>query len=188
MIFRALVAAVLGGISALAHAAFDIDQLMGELAQQKGGRARFVEVRTMAMLDKPLQSSGELSYLPPDRLEKRTLSPRPETVVLDKDTLTLERDHRRMTINVTSRPEAQAFVESVRSTLSGDRKALEKHYRLELKGNRSDWSLRLLPVDAAVSTILQRITIYGQARQVRRIDYLQADGDRTELSIEALEE
>lgn len=188
MKFRALLAVALTVFSMAAHAAFDIDQLMGDLAQNKGGTARFVETKTMAMLDKPLQSSGEMSYQPPDRLEKRTLLPRAETLVLDKDTLTVERDKRRMTINVGSRPEAQAFVESVRSTLTGNRQALEKHYRLELKGMRAQWSLVLTPVDSAVAELIQRITVTGNGSQVRRIEYLQADGDRSELSIEPIAE
>ena len=188
MIFRVLLALLLAFASTFAHAAFDIDQLMQELAQQKGGRARFVETRTMALLDKPVQSSGELAFQPPDRLEKRTLQPRPETVVLDKDTLTFERDRRRMTINVASRPEAQAFVESVRSTLLGNRLALEKHYRLELKGSRGEWSLILVPTDPALTNVLQRITVFGQGPQVRRIEYVQVDGDRTALSIEPVNE
>ena len=36
----------------------------------------------MAMLKEPLHSSGELLYEAPDRLEKRTLKPRPEVLLL----------------------------------------------------------------------------------------------------------
>lgn len=188
MIFRAFLALLMAGASMAAQAAFDIDQLMGDLARHRGGKARFVETRTLAMLDRPVQSSGEMSYQPPDRLEKRTFKPYAETVVLDKDILSVERDQRRMSIQVASRPEAQAFVESVRSTLSGNRPALEKHYRLELSGSRQDWSLVLLPVDTAVAALIRRITVTGQGNQVRRIEYLQADGDRSELSIEPVSE
>lgn len=189
MNFRGFLVLLWAVVSVTAQAAaFDIDQLMSDLAQHKGGKARFVETRTMALLDRPLQSSGEMRYLPPDRLEKRTVEPFAETVVLDKDTLSVERDRRRMTIQVASRPEAQAFVESVRSTLSGNRRSLEKHYRLELQGARQDWSLVLLPVDTAVAALIKRITVTGQGNQVRRIEYLQADGDRSELSIEPITE
>lgn len=186
MISRALLTLVLAGASLAAHAAFDINQLMGELARNKGGKARFVETRTLAILDRPVLSSGEMSYQPPDRLEKRTFRPHAETLVLDKDTVVVERDQRRMTFNVSSRPEAQAFVESVRSTLNGNRRALEKHYRLELKGVASDWTLVLLPVEPAVLALVERITVTGQGDQVRHIEYLQADGDRSELDIEPI--
>lgn len=186
MNFRRLLALLLASVSLAAHAAFDIDTLMRDLARHTGGKARFVETRTMAMLDKPVVSSGELRYQPPDRLEKHTLEPYPESMMLDKDTLTLVRANRRMSVNVASRPEAQAFVESIRSTLAGNRQALEKHYRLALAGSPAAWSLALTPVDGAVSALISRITVSGSGNQVRRIEYQQADGDRSELAIEPI--
>jgi len=36
-------------------------------------------VQQLAMLERPLQSSGELLYDAPDRLEKRTLKPKAQT-------------------------------------------------------------------------------------------------------------
>lgn len=177
----------LGLVASLAHAAYGLDQLMADLAENKGGRASFVEKRFVALLDKPVVASGEMLYTPPDRLEKHTLLPKPESMILDKDTLILERDKRRMSINVSSRPEAQAFVESIRSTLSGNRQALEAHYRLELQGERAAWTLTLLPTEPEIAALLQRVTINGSQKQVQRIEYLQADGDRSELTIAPLE-
>ena len=180
--------AILGWVLAMApaQAAYSVDQLMAELAQNAGGRARFVEKRFVALLDKPVVASGEMLYSPPDRLEKRTLQPKVEILVLDKDTLSLERDKRRLSISLSSRPEAQAFVESIRSTLAGNRQALEEHYRLELQGESADWTLVLLPTEPAIAALLQRITVSGSKKQVRRIEYLQADGDRSVLSIEPI--
>ena len=173
--------------SASAQAAFTLDQLMADLAQHKGGRARFVEKRYLSVLDKPVVASGEMTYSPPDRLEKRTLLPKPETLVLDRDTLTMERDKRKLSINLNSRPEAQAFVESIRSTLSGNRASLERSYSLQLKGSSNQWVLTLVPVESAILLLLQRITVSGSKGQVRSIEYLQPDGDRTELTIEPLD-
>ena len=73
-----------------ASAAWDVNQLMNDLAQKTGGRAKFVEKQYLAVLDKPLVSSGELSYTAPNRLEKRTLAPKPELITLDDDTLYVE--------------------------------------------------------------------------------------------------
>ncbi|MFT3814506.1 MAG: outer-membrane lipoprotein carrier protein LolA [Acidovorax sp.] len=181
---RSLFVLLLACTSLAAHAAgFDIDQLMGELAQFKGGRARFVETRHVAVLDAPVVSSGEMRFTPPDRLEKDTLQPRRETLVLEKNTLTVERDGRSMTWQVGSRPEAMAFIESVRSTLAGNRAQLEKYYRLDLQGAARDWTLVLQPVSAEVQALVTRITVNGSGPEVRRIEYQQADGDRSELAI-----
>ncbi|MCB2017994.1 MAG: outer membrane lipoprotein carrier protein LolA [Hydrogenophaga sp.] len=172
---------------AAAHAAYDIDQLMSDLATQKGGRAKFVEKRHVALLDKPVQASGEMVFSPPDRLEKRTILPKPETMVLDKDTLSLERDKRKYTISLTNRPEAQAFVESIRSTLAGNRRALEQDYALKLEGDAQRWVLTLLPSEPAIAALLKRITVTGSRNQVRHIEYLQADGDSSEISIDPID-
>ena len=187
MKYRHGLAVLLLGLCTGAQAAYSIDQLMAELAQHPGGRARFVEKRFIALLDRPLLASGEMVHNPPDRLEKRTLLPKPETLVLDKDTLSMERDKRRLSINLGSRPEAQAFVESIRSMLSGNRAALERHYSLQLQGSSAQWTLVLVPTDPGIAALLRRITVAGSKSQVRLIEYLQTDGDRSELAIEPID-
>ena len=66
----------------ISHAAeWDIDQLMRGLAQTRSDHASFVEKKSIAMLDKPVESSGELFYTAPDHLEKRTIKPKPESMI-----------------------------------------------------------------------------------------------------------
>ena len=187
MIRQLIAGLVLASLAATAHAAFDIDQLMAGLAQHKGGRAKFVEKRTLAVLDRPLVATGEMTYTPPDRLEKRTLTPKPETLVLDRDQVSIERDQRKLSINLARRPEALAFVDSIRSTLAGNREALEKNYTLQLAGSADNWVLTLTPIAQQIAALLQRITVSGSRDQIHTIDYLLADGDRSELTIEPLE-
>lgn len=168
-----------------ARAADELERLMALLAAHPGGTVRFVERRHMAMLDAPLVSRGEMSYRAPDWLERRTLSPRPERLLLDKDTLTLERDQRRMSMPVSQRPEVDAFVASIRSTLQGDRAALERHYRVALQGQpEKRWTLTLEPLQARLRGIVTQIVISGVGVAVDRIDYTQSDGDRTEMRLE----
>ena len=187
MIRRLLLAALLLGPVTSAQAAYGIDQLMADLASSKGGRARFVEKRHVALLDKPVEARGEMIYTPPDRLEKRTLVPRAETLVLDNDRISIERDNRKLTINLGGRPEALAFVDSMRSLLSGKRDVLQRQYALSLTGDSGRWILTMLPSDPAVAAVLLRITVSGSRSQVRHIDYLLVDGDRLEIAIEPLE-
>ena len=187
MIKRLLGGLVLLAITLPACAAFDVGQLMNDLARHKGGKARFVEKRFISLLDKPVISSGEMTYTAPDRLEKRTLVPKIETLLLDKDILSIEREKQKLSINLANQPEALAFVDSIRGTLSGNRVALEKNYALHLAGTAEKWVLTLLPSDQKIAAIVQRITVSGQKNQVRSIEYLQADGDRSVLSIDPVE-
>src|SRR5690606_15479875 len=113
---------------------------MDRLAANAGGTVRFVELRHLAMLDAPLRASGEMTYNAPDWLERRTLRPRPERLLLDKDMLTIERDRRTMRMPISQRPEVQAFVASIRSTLRGDRSGLERHYQVQMQGDLRQWT------------------------------------------------
>jgi hypothetical protein len=170
-----------------ASAAYDVGQLMSDLGRNKGGKAKFTEKKYISLLDKPVVSSGEMSYTAPDRLEKRTLVPKVETLLLDKDMLSIEREKQKLSINLANQPEALAFVDSIRGTLSGNRAALEKSYALHLTGNADKWVLTLLPSDQKISTLVLRITVSGSKGLVRSIEYLQADGDRSVLNMEPIE-
>jgi outer membrane lipoprotein-sorting protein len=172
---------------ALGHTAdWDIDQLMHELAQTRSGRASFVEKKSIALLDKPVESSGELLYSAPDHLEKRTLKPKPEAMVLDHDTLTLERGRQKHSLQLQDYPEMAAFIDSIRGTLAGDRQALERAYRLSLDGTRQNWTLQLTPLAEKMQAVVKRIRIAGSQDTVSRIEITQADGDSSLMLIEKL--
>ncbi len=187
MIKRLIGCLFLLAVALPASATFDIGQLMGDLAKFKGGRAKFVEKKYLAILDKPVVSTGEMTYTAPDRLEKRTLTPKVETLLLDKEILSIEREKQKLSINLANQPEALAFVDSIRGTLSGNRAALEKNYALYLSGNSDKWVLTLLPSDQKIASMVQRITVSGSKNQVRVIEYLQADGDRSVLNIDPID-
>jgi hypothetical protein len=172
---------------ALPAFAWDVDTLMRGLAQHEGGRARFVETKSIALLDKPVVSSGELLYVPPARLEKRTLKPKPELMILDGDLLRLERGKHKFTVRLSEQPEAMAFVDSLRGTLSGDKAALEKSYKLRLSGNEERWTLDLLPNDQRIAAFVLRIVFGGTRNRVEWIRYQQADGDSSVMTIEPIE-
>jgi hypothetical protein len=173
----------LGVFPALA-AGWDIPRLMAALAANPGGRAQFVEKKYLAVLDAPIESSGELVYVAPERLERHTARPRAESMVLDGDALSLTRDGRTLNLRLRDYPEAAAFIASIRGTLAGDRAALERNFALSLSGTAARWTLTLLPSDARLASLVLRISVEGSGGQVRQVDILQADGDRSVLQIE----
>jgi outer membrane lipoprotein-sorting protein len=179
--FFALVAALL---AAPAWAAWDIDQLMQSLAVNKVSRATFVERKYIAMLDAPVVSSGELLYAAPDRLERRTLKPRAESMVLQGDTMTMTRGERQMVLKVQDYPAVGALIESIRATLAGDRAGLERHYSLTLEGNPARWSLLLKPREARTRALVLEIRIDGERGEVRTVEVEQSDKDRSVMTIQ----
>jgi outer membrane lipoprotein-sorting protein len=173
-------------LAAPAAAPWTLERLMQGLAQTRSARASFVEKKTVAVLERPLVSSGELSFTAPDKLEKRTLRPKPELLRLQGETLTLERAGRSTVLDLRSYPEAAAFVESIRGTLAGDRQALEALYRLQLEGVESSWVLTLTPADPAMRALVERIRIAGRGTELSVIEIRQTNGDGSLMSVQRL--
>jgi outer membrane lipoprotein-sorting protein len=169
-----------------AAADWNIDQLMQSLAQAKPGRATFVEKKYLGILDRPIESSGELSYSPPDRLEKRTVKPKAETMVVQGGSLVLERGRQNHTVQLQEYPELGGFIDSIRGTLAGDRKALERSFQLKLEGPAERWTLTLKPTDAKMGTTIHLVRIAGIRDTVRSIEIVQTDGDRSVMTIEPI--
>lgn len=161
-----------------------LPDLMHSLAQKKSGKASFVEKKYIGILDKPLESSGELFFEAPDRLEKRTLKPTPEVMLLDGDKLTITlHDKRPLYLRLQDHPEVAALVDSIRGTLSGDQAALEKNYAIEFSGAQNKWQLTLTPVQKAMNKVISQIRIGGADANLKTITFDQIDGDRSEMTI-----
>ncbi len=165
---------------------WNIDQLMQALAKNKQGRATFVEKKYVAVLEWPVESSGELSYSAPDRLEKKTLKPRPETMLLEGGVLTIERGRKKQVLQLQDYPELAGLLDSIRGTLTGDRKALERSFALKLAGNAKRWTLTLTPTDARLARIVGKIDIEGRQDNVSSIEILETSGDRSSMAIQRI--
>jgi hypothetical protein len=173
-------------MAAAATEPWTLERLMHSLAQTRSARASFVEKKLVRILERPLVASGELSFVAPDRLEKRTLRPRPELLRLQGDHLTVERAGRSTSLDLRSYPEVGVFLESIRGTLAGDRQALERVYRLSLEGNEASWVLTLVPTEPQMRALVERIRIAGRRADVSVIEILQANGDSTLMSVQRL--
>ncbi len=160
-----------------------LDELMRLLAARRHGHVRFTEVHVLAMLRGPLESSGELSYDAPDWLEKRTLKPRPETLVLAGGVLSIRRGARTRTLELAQYPELAPWVESIRATLAGDRAALERYFQVDFSGSLAHWSLLLVPKDPARAETIAQIRITGEGATLHTVETRQPDGDHSVLTI-----
>jgi hypothetical protein len=158
-------------------------QLLELLAQRRHGHVTFTETQHFAMLERPLQSSGELLYDAPGRLEKRTLKPKAETLILEHGVLTAHRGRRTYTLPLREYPEVAPFVESIRATLAGDRAALERLFRIEFAGSLAHWTLLLTPADEGLARAVRDIRIEGERDAIRSVEIRLRDGDRSLLTI-----
>lgn len=166
-------------------AGWGVPQLMHELGAVQRSQARFVERKYLKVLKTPLELRGTLTYVAPGNLVKRTLTPKAETLTVEGDRLTIESAARneRRTVRLQDYPVLWAFVESIRSTLSGDIGALERFYRIELEGNRARWRLYLVPKDPGMRAVISLINIGGSRDRLERIEVQEAKGDRSVTTI-----
>jgi hypothetical protein len=160
-----------------------LEQLMIELGEVQHAKARFVERRYLKVLKSPLELTGTLAYDAPDRLVKRTLEPKPETLTVEDDRLVIEIQARARTLRLEDYPVVWAFVESFRSTLKGDLAALARFYRVALEGGPQRWQLSLTPRDPKMSALIESILIGGSGRRIGRIEIREAQGDRSVMTV-----
>jgi outer membrane lipoprotein-sorting protein len=185
-----LTAVVLCAASTLAAATeapasgWTLDRLMSTLAAKKSGRARFTETRYLKIAQEPIESSGELVFNAPDHLEKLTVKPKPESLVVDGDMLTVDRNGHKTTIPLRNYPELGAFIESIRATLTGNRYALENAYKVSVMGQGNDWTLTLVPTDSRMLKRVSSITLAGSGDSLARVEIRQADGDHSLMRLQ----
>jgi hypothetical protein len=169
--------------AAPAWAAFDLPELMTLLAKQKSGEARFTEQRFVHGLEGPLDASGTLSFDAPDKLVRRTLSPRIETMAVEGNTLTLSRGGRNRTLALDSMPELLGLVEAMRGTLTGDGATLQRYFKSTVAGSAAKWTLDLVPMDSRLAAQVRSMRISGRASDVLGLDMEFVGGDRSSMNI-----
>jgi hypothetical protein len=167
-----------------AEPVFGLEQLMIELGRVQHAKARFVERKYIKLLKHPLELSGTLEYRAPGYVERRTLKPKPESFVVDGDTLTLENARgQRRTFALQDNLALWAFVESIRSTLNGDLAALDRFYQVTLEGDDRDWQLELAPKQPRMSAVISLIRISGSGGKIHTIEIRETQGDRSVMTV-----
>ncbi|MGE0734438.1 MAG: outer membrane lipoprotein carrier protein LolA [Alphaproteobacteria bacterium] len=173
--------------AAAQEGAWNFARLMQAMAKVPPGVVEFREERHLRQLTVPLISEGTLGYTPPSRLEKHVLRPEDERMVIDGDTLTVERksDGRTLRARVSDHPALSGFIVALRALFAGDGAALERGYAIQLSGDQGNWLLILEPKDAAIRDKVQVVRIRGVGNRPVDIEVLEASGDRTVIKIAA---
>lgn len=186
--FRRLAAAMIA--AALAQPALGAEPALADVMRAFAGvqsaRARFTETKQLALLKAPLVLTGTLTYQRPDRLEKHVLSPYDERIAIVGTEISVDNKSRArtQTFSAASNPTLQALIESLRGTLAGDLPALERHFAVAFEGTAGEWTIELVPRDAATLALISRIRLAGASSHLARIDIDEAGGDRSQMMIQ----
>ncbi len=170
--------------SANAQSNWNLDRLMATLAQNKSGRARFVETKYLAIAAQPVESSGELVFVAPDHLEQRTTSPKPEDLVVDGDKLTVDRNDHKYTLALANYPATGRVHREHSWNLVRQPLCAEQAYKVTVTGHGDDWSMTLVPIESQMLKVVSTITLAGTRDTLHSVTISQADGDHSVMKLQ----
>ncbi|MDG2050201.1 MAG: outer membrane lipoprotein carrier protein LolA [Myxococcota bacterium] len=153
--------------------------LMEELAESGAVRAAFEESRTIALLVEPIETTGQLYFLPPHRLARITSWPAPSTVIVDGSQVILEDGLGRRSLNLNASPVGQSLIGGIAVLLGGDLEGLTQRYKTTYEVQAQTWSLALIPINPTLRSMIREIRVEGQGREIGQIRTFETNGDVT---------
>lgn len=156
-----------------------LESLMSHMAATSGVRARFHEVKEIALLSEPLVSEGVLYYAPPRRLARFTTAPATSTFVIDGEKLSFRDEAGGDSVDLSQNAVARQVVASFLVLFSGDLPALRERYDVRFTGEGARWSLGLVPKDSRVRSVVAELSMRGDGPKLEEMVLREAEGDRT---------
>jgi hypothetical protein len=174
-----LAAAALAASARAEPETLELDELLRHMAATRGVVAEFREVKTLALLDQPLEARGTLYFQPPDRFVRVTREPAATRLVLVGSRMRFEDATGVNDVDLAENPVARQFADNLVALWRGDRERLEKLYRLDFRAEAARWELGLAPRGAPLDRFIARIRLSGDGATMREMELLESDGDRT---------
>jgi len=156
-----------------------LTELLSRMASTRGVVAEFHEQKEVALLDRPLESTGTIYFAPPDRFTRVTRAPAATRLVLAGARMRFEDATGANAIDLAENPVARQFAENMVALWSGDRARLEKLYKLQFHAEQARWELVLVPRDARLARFVERLAMRGDGAAMRELELVESDGDRT---------
>jgi hypothetical protein len=152
--------------------ALELELVLDRAAVTPPSRVGFREERHNPMLQDPMVLTGYLEYLSAGVLHKVIQTPFEETLLVDPDHITIERDGEIRRLAVNRSRSLKMILGAIEAILSGDSEKLEAIFHYELSGTDTTWSVRLTPISRRIARQLTSLQVTGddQALSSIRID------------------
>ena len=157
-----------------------LDDLLSHMATTHGVVAEFREIKTLKLLDTPLETRGTVYFEPPDRFARVTRQPAETRLVVDGGHMHFQDATGAGDVDLTENPVARSFADNLIVLWKGDKAALEKIYTLDFHADGSRWKLVLTPKHSPLDQFLRNITLSGEGPAMHEMLVLESDGDRTQ--------
>jgi len=162
----------------------DLDTLLGQLVRPAPDSTSFVEVRYSSLLDEPIVVSGVLEHRTDGALVRRVESPYQEITELQGDNVTVTRaGSKPRRFSLDRAPELRGMLASFGALLTGDRRMLEKHFKVELEELEARWEITLTPRDRKLQRRVASIVVDGTGDRPRCFRMLESDGDGSVMAL-----
>lgn len=162
-----------------------LETLMADLAKVKERYARFVEERTLGILDETLITEGTLAYQAPDQLIRQDLLPDSAVYAINGDQLRIMIDDNEQIVSLDQEPMLAALVLPFRAMFAGDIAALKAMFDPAYTEDGDDWIVTLKPKPSSPTRpFLNRIEIVGRDLNVLRMDVHEQGGDLSSMVLE----
>ncbi len=161
-----------------------LEDLLQHMATTHGVVAEFHEIKTLKLLDAPLETRGTVYFAPPDRFARITREPAETRLVLDGGRMRFQDAAGGSDFDLSANPVARSFAENMIVLWRGDRAALENIYTLEFHSEGARWQLGLTPRHAPLDRFLRSITLRGDGATMHEMEVVESDGDRTQTLFE----
>ena len=160
-----------------------IDPVFARLQLQRL-RCAFHDQKHIALLARPLQSTGVITFDRDRGIVRSTSAPHAEKAILTRTALRIQKGGRIEDIPLDKSKDLQAFALIFPTLLRGERAAIERSFDVALYG-RADawWALELTPRADSLRALVRRVVVFGRAGELVALQIVEASGDTTDTRL-----
>jgi len=145
---------------------------------------KFSEEKHVALLAKPLVSTGTIYFDRDKGIARIQATPKPQKVVLTKTTLRITKGDKVEDIPLDKSKDLQAFALIFPTLLRGERAELEKTFDIALYGSDADWwAVTFAPKTDSLKKLVKRVVVFGHKADVVSLQIAEASGDTTDTKL-----
>ena len=147
----------------------------------------FQEDKRIALLARPLHTTGAIYYARDRGIVRDTKTPRPERVVVTRTALRIRKGDHVEDIPLDKSKDLKAFALIFPTILRGDRGELERAFDLGLHGSEAAWwALVFTPRAESMRALLRRVVVFGKKDRLVALQIVEASGDTTDTRLSDL--
>ncbi|MFN2375407.1 MAG: outer membrane lipoprotein carrier protein LolA [Candidatus Binatia bacterium] len=166
------------GEAAPAPLAADLPALLAGMRSSSGVIAEFTETKELALLSSPLEATGTIYFVPPDRLVRVVTNPGRSRLVVSGDQVRFEDESGSKALDLSASPIARQLIDSFVVLFNGDEKKLKELYETDFGVDGSTWRLRLTPRSMPLTRMIASFELTGTGAHIDRMVAVEPDGDR----------